>query len=219
MTHMQTNHTDDGDWFCHECDYQTNSYTHLKNHIERTGHASHIIKPIMLSFNCKTCDESHSSKTSLNKHIQMAHTKHKPCQKFQLNKCEWDGDCIYKHVLLKENEVACFTCGQTYVSKTTLMRHIKGEHGNVVCRKFEKNQCRFNSTSCLFNHPKEDTINKCNEKQRDVRNNTDQVFQNAPVNHVPPDGKMPNIATMLPMILTKIMPMIVNNIMTQILQQ
>ena len=82
-----------------------------------------------------------------------------------------------------------------------------------------KNQCKFNSTSCLFNHPKEDTINKCNENQRDVRNNTDQVFQNAPVNHVPPDGKMPNIATMLPMILTKIMPMIVNNIMTQILQQ
>ena len=161
--HMQTKHTDDGDWFCHECDYQTNSYTNLRNHIERTGHVSHIIEPNKFSFRCKSCYEVHSSKSDLNKHIQMVHTKHKPCIKFQANKCEWDGECIYKHIVMKENEIACFTCGEIFTSKTTLMRHIKKEHGNVLCQKFLNNQCEFSNTSCLFTHSKGETINTFNE--------------------------------------------------------
>ena len=102
---------------------------------------------------------------------------------------------------MKENEVACFTCSEMFTSKTTLMRHIKKEHGNVLCWKFLKNQCEFSNASCLFTHSKGETINTLNENE-----NSGQVFQNATENLAPPDMTMSNMTTLIPKILTKMMP-------------
>ena len=99
--HMLTQHTEDGDWNCKDCDFQTNSKTNLQNHIKEKH-----TQPTMLT--CKHCLVNFKTNVSLNIHIRENHKPYKLCDKLMNNKCEFDSDCIFNHVQIKGGEEVCF---------------------------------------------------------------------------------------------------------------
>ena len=103
--HM-SEHSDDGDWYCGECDYQTNTMASLKVHMSQTQHGSKVIHPNIKSTNCKsnTCDSDFLTKTHLREHIKVKHRSFKICIKFTENKCYFDSDHCFNHIKLGETD-------------------------------------------------------------------------------------------------------------------
>ena len=178
--HMSEQHNDDGDWYCGECDYQTNTMASLKVHRLKTQHGSNVI-PKSPNSKCNNCDLNFLTKTHLNEHIKVKHRSFKPCIKFKDNKCEFDSDCRFNHIKLGDTEFICYRCGDISKTKHTLLLHIKEYHGSIKCVKFVNNQCKFTSERCIYNHETntstpnlEESVNK-------------QDFYFAPQDMKPPD--------------------------------
>lgn len=91
------------------------------------------------------------SEKEVKSHIRNMHKTHKPCKNFQLNQCQYAQDCSFRHIILQEGEYICYKCGNTYPSKTEMMKHVKEIHGNIICHRFLRNECTYN-TRCLFSH-------------------------------------------------------------------
>ena len=83
--------------------------------------------------------------------MKEAHRSYKPCRNFASNRCEYDGDCSFYHIILEKGEHICYRCAHKTKSRTEMMRHIKNEHGNIICHRFLRNQCNFGS-QCLYSH-------------------------------------------------------------------
>lgn len=49
------------------------------------------------SIYCKLCEETLSTRRELNRHIKENHKTYKPCNKFKVDKCEFDNDCIFNY--------------------------------------------------------------------------------------------------------------------------
>ena len=79
--HMLTQHTEDGDWNCKDCDFQTNSKINLQKHIKEKH-----TQPTMLT--CKHCLVNFKTKVSLNIHIRENYKLYKLCDKLMNNECE-----------------------------------------------------------------------------------------------------------------------------------
>ena len=185
---------DDGDYTCKHCYFQTNTKVSLQSH-RKSAH------PNDGSYQCKFCDMNFHSKQSLNKHLKSTHRTFKPCHRFMDNKCEYDDDCLYNHTQIQEKQHICYRCGETFISKTTLMNHIKAKHGHIQCRKFQSNQCPFTNETCLFNHTAME-----NKKE-------DLVFRSVPQNPAPPDSvnntrEKEKMNQILKNIMNEIMPLI-----------
>ena len=129
---------------CRECDFQSVNREQLIEHIKRK-HNKHI---------CNSCNISCNSKSDLSSHILKTHkSEHKPCRNFASNKCDYNEECRYKHIKLKENEHICFTCGFIASSIKNLMQHIMEIHGSQPCRKFAERKCDRGQL-CWFSHDK-----------------------------------------------------------------
>ena len=101
---------------------------------------------------CKTCEQAFHSKRELRSHITTHHKTFKPCREFANNRCGYDADCWYNHIILDENSHICFKCGKVETTKTLLMKHVKDNHGTIPCLKFRNNTCRFSDANCIFSH-------------------------------------------------------------------
>ena len=81
------------------------------------------------------------------------HKTHKPCSKFAINKCEFDSDCRFNHIMLEPNQLICFECGKITNDKTSLMKHIEQEHGSILCNKYASGKCIYEDR-CIYKHSK-----------------------------------------------------------------
>ena len=153
------------------CSFQCNSKEELQRHITKKHALTCTDCPLMFNnvtdlaahmtslhkqpkegiVNCKKCEWNFGSKAEMKVHMKEAHKSYKPCKNFPLNKCEYNEDCTFDHIILQEGQHVCFRCGHISNSKTEIMNHIKEKHGNIICQKFLKNQCSFHNR-CLFQH-------------------------------------------------------------------
>ena len=120
---------DDYSFSCRKCDFQSQTMTQLVEHL-KIKHDLHT---------CSSCNVTCASKNELDTHIIEKHKSHKPCRNFP--SCEYDGECRFKHVKLKENEHICFKCGDIVISMKDLIKHIKEAHGHEPCHKYAENNC------------------------------------------------------------------------------
>ena len=160
--HMRV-HTEDGDWTCNNCSFQTNSKTSLRKHLQLTKHVSSLISvesnyqsslennmkqanhsssniPPPKQISCKQCHKVFNKIEDLKTHRITNHKTYKPCSNLlTLGKCKYEDECIYKHNKLKENDVICYQCGSIYTSIEELMIHRKTSHEMKPCIKYKNN--------------------------------------------------------------------------------
>ena len=122
------NDEEDSSFLCGDCSFQSMNRDQLLEHLE-TKHENHI---------CNTCNIGCTSKNALNKHIAENHKSHKPCRDYATNSCDYESQCKYRHIRLKENEQICYTCGERTKALKDLMTHIKDTHGSQPCTRFAK---------------------------------------------------------------------------------
>ena len=100
---------------------------------------------------CKHCELGFESKPEIKNHMKEAHKSYKLCRNFPHNRCEYDTECSFRHIILEQGKHICYRCGKISNSKTEMMKHVKETHGNIICKKFLQNECNFGSR-CLFKH-------------------------------------------------------------------
>ena len=171
MEHMERTHTEDGDYTCHECEFQTNNLVNFTNHSTKHRPNENLI--VERSFRCNFCALTFGTKQELNQHKKQNHRTFKPCKNYATNNCEFDSDCLYNHVALKEGEFICFRCGDRFHVKRNLVNHIQTIHGHIQCRKFKDNNCTFGN-KCLFKHNVNSEQSEDEPKPKKSQNN--QIF-------------------------------------------
>ena len=97
---------------------------------------------------CNQCEESFRTKSELIDHIKK-HKSYKPCDDFQEARCV-DDKCRFAHKILQQGEHICYKCGDIFRSKRDMLKHIEHKHGNTMCYKFLRNECR--ARRCLYSH-------------------------------------------------------------------
>ena len=167
---------------------------------------------------CKWCEQSFSSKRELSSHIKTHHKNFKPCREFAKNRCGYDGDCWFSHVIPDENTHICFQCGNVETTKTLLMNHIKNNHGDILCTNFRNNTCRFSSNACIFSHelPHEPRPN-VSSAHLNMETDFPQAWQVQPPDQCTDIIK--KVLSALPMILQQMIPQILPQLVRDIQRQ
>ena len=168
--------SDDSSFNCRKCDFQSQAITQLREHL-RIKHDLHTCSDCnttctsennldihMKEYHtlpkhgdvgqtlnrCDRCGKNFKTDRELMNHIREDHKTYKPCDYFAEDKCELDSDCRYYHIKLKQGEHICFKCAKRTTSKRELMNHIKDTHGNDICHRYLRNECR--QKRCFFSH-------------------------------------------------------------------
>ena len=174
MKHMMDSHNEDGDWLCNQCDYQTSRQKLFTNHIDRKhGKNDDSTKQAK----CEFSGISLSSKDIVKEHDNKTY---KPCKYFLESECKFGDQCRFSHNQLKKGEFICYVCGQTFNDLGSLMKHRKTDHTSVVCKSFQKGECKFNAKFCWWSHDKVPSTIQSTDFH-DV-----QVFQQDQRNKAPP---------------------------------
>ena len=129
------------------CNLQFSSIDDLAKHVtsdHKNTSSSHD------AYKCSQCEISLGSKGELNTHITESHMSYKPCKNYAVNRCEYNEDCRFYHIILPPGQHICYKCATKTNTKSDMMKHIKDVHGGTVCHKFLLNKCNF--TRCLFSH-------------------------------------------------------------------
>ena len=182
---------EDGSSTCSKCSYQTTSRADLIKHvsiahgvIENTQEAPDIHRNENEGFRCNICNIHFTSKNELNSHKKESHITYKPCNKYQSKRCEYDSECNFSHVILKENEQICYKCGDIVTSKTELYNHLKQKPGQTPCHKFQQNTCSYSSQDCLYRH----TMNNHAQRNHNAASQpVNRDFQNIHQSPAPPE--------------------------------
>ena len=99
---------------------------------------------------CNLCNTFFRTRKDLNIHSKEIHNKNfKPCRNFPSKNCEYDSECLFYHVILNQGDHICYKCGDIFNGKTHLLNHIKSEHGQEICKRFQDNKCSFGNR-CFF---------------------------------------------------------------------
>ena len=130
----------------HKCDtyeYQTKHRDQLVEHIGM----SHTNQT---ELTCNLCKLKFRNKLQLNAHMVSKHRRtYKPCRNFP--NCEYDSECSFYHIVLKQGEHICYKCADVFNNKTLLLKHIASVNGEEPCQKFKANKCTIGNT-CFFKH-------------------------------------------------------------------
>ena len=160
--HMKNHEDDEEDcmFTCtEECQYRTMNRDQLIDHLERKHE----------KYTCNKCNKSCNGKNDLDIHITKEHKSHKPCRNYATDSCDYNSECKFKHIKLKQNEHICYNCGVRTNALKDLMTHIREIHGSQPCTKYAEGKCDRNNR-CWYSH------------RRSQNTKTSQVFQ---VNQVP----------------------------------
>ena len=76
------------------------------------------------------------NQTRDNQHKKQNHRTIKLCKNYETNNYEFDSDCLYNHIALKDGEFICFICGHRFHVKRNLENHIQTTHGHIHCQIF-----------------------------------------------------------------------------------
>ena len=170
-----------------------NKHTNLKHRIK--GHdTEEVIK-------CKHCDEPFSAIWNLMNHRKLKHINTvRQCENYQSGKCHFTSEkCWWRHdstVIEQSSTIKCFNCGESFTSKSEMMKHRKAAHRMAVrkCTKFLQNRCPFMSTFCWFLHENDEEMEEesIDDEKKEV-GSEESVFQKVSENLEPPiikDGKI-----------------------------
>ena len=194
--HMK-NHTEDGDWTCDGCAYQSISKDGLVNHLlEKRDHSSVLLEHLLEKevFNkkekCKLCPEEFSTRDELKTHMKRNHRTFKPCRNG--DSCTWGEDCIFNHTPVREGCFLCFDCGEEFKSKYDVMVHRKNNHRTGPCKNMQNGVCNFGDR-CFYSHDNLSRHRRRSQEQQGAAAatpeamHTDQVdFQQHQQNLAPP---------------------------------
>ena len=173
--HMK-NHTNEGDWTCDDCSYQSNEQNALLDHMLEKRHSSELLKHLLNQNmyerreKCGFCSQIFTSKRQLLNHKKSEHKTYQPCR--NIIDCSWGVDCLYNHDPINENVFLCYQCGNEFDTRHKMMIHRKTVHEGKTCRDYLKGSCRF--TPCWYPHPE----------------NTSQGFQNPSQERAPPQPQI-----------------------------
>ena len=215
---MNTVHSteEDSSYTCRDCSFQTNNREHLLQHLEK-NHSKYI---------CNKCNKSLNSKNKMNQHIIEKHPSYKPCRDYATNSCEYNEECRYKHIKLRDNQHICYTCGVMTATVKDIMTHIKEVHGSEPCTRYEKGICDRNN-KCWYSHSR--TAESTTTQDTPVIEEED--FQEVPttrrlfiqvvgtrssppkVNQVPEETHRQKIYQLTHSVLTQLMPSIMEEIL------
>ena len=173
--HMSTHDKkeEDSQFNCKDCQYQTMNRDLLYQHMDI----------VHKKFECNLCNTLFKTRKDLNIHSKEVHNKKfKPCRNFPSKNCEYDSECTFQHIILNQGEHICFKCGDVLNNKTLLLNHIKSDHGQETCKKYQENNCNFGER-CFYRH----IINARNVRTPQQQSasptphvTAQQVFQQAP---------------------------------------
>ena len=172
--HMSTHdkQEEDSQFNCRDCQYQTMNRDQLYQHMD-TVHKK---------IECNLCNTIFKSRKDLNTHSKETHNKNfEPCRNFP-NNCEYDSECHFDHIILNQGEHVCFKREDVFKNKTLMLNHIKSDHGQEICKRFQENKCTFGER-CFYRH----ILNARNVRTSQEPSvsptphvTTQQVFQQAP---------------------------------------
>ena len=165
---------------CSECFYQGTKQVELNKHMN-LKHKKGFTNAGTI--NCRNCDEGFSSKWNLMNHRKSKHLESVAhCRNYKEGKCSYSDDmCWWNHDKEVETNFKWYFCNEIFESKSNLMIHRKKEHERSVkpCSQFQQNNCRFNDSSCWFQH---DDVSCTNESKEDK---FEQVFKGFPKTRSP----------------------------------
>ena len=135
------------------------------------------------TFECNLCNTLFKTRKDFNIHCKDIHKMaFKPCRNFPNKNCEYDSECNFYHIILKQGEHICFKCGDVFDNKTLLLNHIKTDHGQETCKRFQENKCTFGER-CFYKHIINARIVRTQQEpsvSTTPHVTTQQVFQQAP---------------------------------------
>ena len=196
--HIDESHVEK-EYNCDECPFQGTTQFQLNKHLNlkhrMKGHdTEEVIK-------CKHCDDQFSAIWNLMNHRKLKHINTvRQCQNYQSGKCRFTSEkCWWRHdpvVTEQSSTIKCFNCGESFTSKSEMMKHRKLAHRMTVskCAKFLQNKCPFMSTFCWFLHENSEEMEEefiDEDKKEEVPE--ESVFQKVSENLEPPiikDGKI-----------------------------
>ena len=141
------NHNEDGDWFCEECDFQTNKISVLTNHMKDKAHIFDLIQVKLVQ--CPFCEEVFLSRSDLIRHRKISHPTYKPCR--NQTGCVFKSECIFSHDITPEDMCRCYECGEYFQNKNDMMLHRKNAHEVKTCRKWLEKKCQ-RGDQCWWDH-------------------------------------------------------------------
>ena len=108
-------------------------------------------------FNCNYCDETFGALSEVMHHTKQVHTSNvQHCNKFLEGNCYYGESCWFLHSENHRNsepELHCSSCESKFRTKTTLMKHMKNYHVELVSKcKHEETKCRYGQDRCWFLH-------------------------------------------------------------------
>ena len=99
---------EESEYNCILCPFQTNNKDLLRQHINEAHKTD---------YSCRSCEMVFEDKNNLDTHILDKHKSRKPCKYFPSNSCEYDDECRFNHIILKQGEQICYKCGKTFDRK------------------------------------------------------------------------------------------------------
>ena len=173
---------------CMECFFQGTEEMELKNHIDMKHKRDRKDDGLIRR---RICDEEFLDKWNLMVHRKNKHAANvAQCRNNLEGICSYaDNMCWWSHSEIITECITCFICGETFKSKTDMMRHRKIKHSDRVrpCSQFSQNNCRFKSESCWFQHEKVTEIPDDNINEHNVNNdNLEKVFRKVSEDLDPP---------------------------------
>ena len=116
------------------------------------------------------------------------HRTFKQCK--NLPNCQYANECIFNHEKIENDKLICYECGETFDTLRELMPHRKANHKMNDCSKFNKNECKFNDSSCWYIHNNKNiTESKSHVKEdKTAKSNEPSGFWDPPANLAPPSS-------------------------------
>ena len=191
--HREEDHTNDGDWRCDDCPYQTNEKANLTEHMNVTHHSSHQVpsKQNLEPVKCNLCGNKFETSSDMSDHKKKYHKSFKPCK--NLPDCSFKENCLFNHNEIDQNNFLCYVCGDEFNKLSELMVHRKTHHSTNKCQKFLKDICNFTSEKCWYSHEtKSDDDKEPGEtitKEQTILPENMSVFRVAPDNLAPPSNQ------------------------------
>ena len=132
----ELSHTEDGDWNCQNCGFETNSKKILDKHIkcahEKSSNTENQI--FKNQFSCKFCNVRFQDTQALLTHRKTMHKTFKPCK--YMSDCKYLTDCFYNHSQIESSSFICYESGPPFPVVRDLMTHRNHIHETPVCKGF-----------------------------------------------------------------------------------
>ena len=136
MTHIKKQQFD-----CDNCSFKADTKEQINDHMNASHKDPTPIK-------CSFCPDTFIDRKNIFAHRKQRHSTYKACRNGQ--NCAYIESCSFNHKPVTEGASICYHCGDEFTSTNDLLLHRKNTHGNIICTKFLKGECKKNP--CWYAH-------------------------------------------------------------------